>query len=120
MRHLTILYDSQCELCRRARAWLEGQQQFVPLRFVAAGQEEARRLFPELDRQATAVELTVVADSGAVYRGEKAWILCLWALRQYRQVALRLGSPGALWAARQFVERVSRGRRGILRSGGVG
>lgn len=117
MGTLTVLYDSQCRMCCRARHWLEEQNQFVALRFAAAGKERARRLFPDLDHEATLKELTVIADSGAVYRGEKAWILCLWALRDYRSMALRMGSPGALWAARHFVETVSRNRHRLSGTG---
>lgn len=117
LRGLTVLYDASCGLCRGARGWLEEQDSFVPLRFVAAGQEEARRLFPQLDSESTLRELTVVGSDGAVYRGEKAWIVCLWALRDYRSMALHLASPGARWAAKHFVETVSRNRHRVFRTG---
>ena len=110
MRHLTVLYDADCGLCRRARAWLERQSQYVPLLFVAAGSEEARGLFPGLDHDATLAEVTVVADSGEVYRGPKAWIICLWALREHRSTAMTMRSPGARWAAEAFIRQVSRDR----------
>ncbi|MBK7643357.1 MAG: DUF393 domain-containing protein [Planctomycetes bacterium] len=42
---LTVLYDAQCGLCRRARRWLEAQPAYVPLEFVAAG-SPAARAFP--------------------------------------------------------------------------
>ena len=115
MRSLTVLYDAQCELCRRARLWLEGQAKYVPLRFVPAGQAEAARLFPELDHEATRKELFVVGDDGAVYRGEKAWIICLWALREYRSTALWLSSRGTLWAAQSLVKAVSKNRHRFFR-----
>ena len=113
MRRLTVLYDADCSLCRRARAWLERQSQFVPLVFVPAASEEARTLFPALDHETTLAELTVVADSGEIYCGPKAWILCLWALREHRSTALTMRSPGAWWAAQSFIRQVSRNRHRI-------
>ena len=118
MQRLTVLYDEQCALCRRARRWLERQSQFVPLTFIAASSDAARGLFPSLDHEATLVEPTVVADTGAVFCGAKAWIMCLWALEEYRSMALTMRSPGAWWAAKRFVTSVSRNRRRLALRGG--
>ncbi len=46
---LTVLYDAQCPVCRKARRWTERHRQLVPIRFVAAGSDLARYRFPELD-----------------------------------------------------------------------
>lgn len=87
-RRLTVLYDAHCGVCREARTWLEGQPKFVPLEFVAAGSEEARRRFPGLNVADTLRRLTVVGDERAVYRGTRAWLLVLWALRDWRDRSL--------------------------------
>lgn len=113
MHYLTVLYDADCAMCRRARAWLAVRPQLVALRFVAAGSDQARRLFPALDPSSTLKTLTVVADSGAVYRGEKAWVVCLWALRDYRETAMDLSAPEMMPVARRFVAWISRHRKGI-------
>ena len=84
---LTVLYDEACPVCRRARRWVEGQLTHVPVLFVAAGGEDAERRFPALDHAATRREITVVADDGATYRGEAAWIVILWAVASTRQLA---------------------------------
>lgn len=120
MRHLTVLFDESCALCRRARAWLEKQQKLSDeeapvLRFVAAGSEEARRLFPELDVDGTLEELTVVGDGGEVYRGAKAWVVCLWALPEYRSLALDLSSPEMMPLARRAIAAVSKNRYALSR-----
>ncbi len=107
---LTVLYDGRCALCRRARAWLAKQPKYVSLAFVEAGSEEARRRFPSLEAGATLEELTVVGRRGEVYRGAKAWIMCLWALKRYRSAALRLAAPGMQPTARRLVAWVSRNR----------
>jgi predicted DCC family thiol-disulfide oxidoreductase YuxK len=107
---LTVLYDERCNLCQRARRWLDRQPKYVPLDFVPAGSEEARRRFPGLDHAATLMDLTVVAAGGEVYRGAKAWVMCLWALKEHRETALRLAAPQLMPIARQTIDWLSRNR----------
>lgn len=111
MRELTVLYDAQCGLCRRFKSWLaaqrlapNGQGGVVRLRFVAAGSTYARALYPELDHEATLREVTVVADDGSVYVGDRAWIVCLWATWEHRLTAVRLASPAMRPVARAMVQ----------------
>lgn len=107
---LTVLYDIRCAICCRARAWLESQPKFVALEYLAAGSQEARRRFPGLDHDNTLVDLTVVGPGGEVYRGAKAWIMCLWALRKYRGTALRLATPELMPSAKRLIAWVTRNR----------
>ncbi|MFJ3303373.1 thiol-disulfide oxidoreductase DCC family protein [Streptomyces sp. NPDC086549] len=93
VRGLTVLYDADCSLCAHVRDWLVKQRQLVPLELVAAGSEEARRRYPGLDHGATLDDVTVVGDAGQVYRDTAAWIVVLWALREYRPLAHRLSTP---------------------------
>ena len=81
---LYILYDSRCGLCSRVREWMLEQPVHVPLDFVAAGSDRARRLFPELAHDDAPAELIVVTSDGEVYENDAAWIVCLWALRELR------------------------------------
>jgi predicted DCC family thiol-disulfide oxidoreductase YuxK len=107
---LTVLYDGRCALCRRARAWLDEQAKYVPLDYLSAGSQEARRRFPGLDHDNTLVDLTVVGMNGEVYHGAKAWIMCLWALKKYRGTALRLATPELMPGAKRVIAWVSRNR----------
>ena len=119
MTSLTVLYDARCALCSGARAWLESQRQLVRLTFVPAGSLDARRRFPLLNHTLAAGQLTVVADDGAVYVREKGWLMCLWALRDYRAVAARLSTPDRLPVARRFFAWVERNRRHLWAAGWV-
>ncbi len=85
---LTVLYDAGCPVCRRARRWVERQRQLVPVRFVAAGSPRAQHRFPQLDVGSTLVEVTVITDEGAVFRGERAWVAVLWAVARTRTAAI--------------------------------
>ena len=111
MNAATVLYDSRCRVCRTAKDWLSHQDQIVPLELVAAASPEARRRFPSLDHERTLSDLTVVADTGEVWYGSKAFVVCLWALRDHRDLARRLSSPRLLPLARRFFDAVSTGRR---------
>ncbi|MEU6439168.1 DUF393 domain-containing protein [Streptomyces sp. NPDC047046] len=107
---LTVLYDAECPLCSYVRKWLGRRPQLVPLTFVPAGSAEAAARFPGLDQAATLAEITVVGDGGQVYRGANAWIVCLWALREYRPLALRLSTPAGARLARSAVLRAAKWR----------
>ena len=110
MDRFTVLYDARCNLCSHLRAWLEAQPAYVELAFVPAGSPEARRRFPALDHAATTSELTVIGDDGAVYIEAKAFLMCLWALRDYRAWSLRLSSPDMLPLSRRVVLWVAQNR----------
>ncbi|MEU1480106.1 DCC1-like thiol-disulfide oxidoreductase family protein [Streptomyces sp. NPDC005760] len=103
VRRLTVLYDAECALCAFVRDWLARQPQLVPLELVPAGSQEARHRYPELDHAATLEEITVVGDGGQVYRDTAAWIVTLWALREYRPLAHRLSTPAGARLARGAV-----------------
>jgi predicted DCC family thiol-disulfide oxidoreductase YuxK len=107
----TVLYDEGCPVCRAAHRWLAGRAQLVPLWFLPAGSAAARRQFPGLDHAATLRDLTVIADTGAVYVHDGAWLACLWALADYRGMAERLSSPALLPAARRFIAAAAAVRR---------
>lgn len=121
MQRLTVLYDAQCSLCGRFRDWLEGQAQLVALDLVPAGSQQARQLFPELDHAQTLQEVTVVADTGEVYLGEHAWVMCLWATAAHRGLAEKLARPAWLPLARAAAYSAA-GLRSVLtgRPGGGG
>jgi predicted DCC family thiol-disulfide oxidoreductase YuxK len=110
MKRLYVLFDAQCELCVRCRNWLRNQPAFVPLSFIALQSAEAQQRFPGIDALKPNEQLLVISDEGSVYRGAHAWIMCLWALRKYREHAQRLASPTLLPFARIFCELLSRNR----------
>lgn len=97
---LTVLYDARCPLCRGFREWLARQPLLVPLDLVPAGSAMALERFPTLDHARTLEEVTVVADDGAIWVKEQAWVMCLWATRTHRKLAELLARPAWLPLAR--------------------
>ncbi len=110
MKRLYVLYDSQCELCVRCRNWLMKQAAFVPLVFIALQSDEVARRFPGIDALKPNEQLLVISNDGAVYRGAHAWIMCLWALVNYREHAQRMAHPILLPFAQIVCELLSRKR----------
>lgn len=103
VRRLTVLYDTECPLCTFAHNWLAKQRQLVPLEFVPAGSQEARERYPELDHAATLTDITVIGDGGQLYRDSAAWVVCMWALREYRATAHRMATPAGMKVAKRVV-----------------
>lgn len=100
---LTVLYDPGCLLCRHVKGWLERQRKLVPMDFLPAGSRQARGRFPALDHARTLREITVIGDSGQVYEGSAAWVVCLWALHGYRDMSHRFSTPAGAPLAKGMV-----------------
>ena len=118
MRRLTVLYDASCGFCFRCCEWLERQPQLVALDFVAARSVEAQARFPGL-RPGAADELVAVSDDGGVYRGERAYILCLYALRDYRAWSYRFAEPSLRPFVRRAFDWLSQNRKDLSKLVGL-
>ncbi len=110
MKTLYVVYDDRCGLCTQLKEWLGRQPAYVRLQLVSAS-EAARDLFPSLPPG----ELAVISDSGETWLGDSAWIMVLWALRDYRSWAAKLASPLLLPMARQAFAAISRNRSAFSR-----
>jgi predicted DCC family thiol-disulfide oxidoreductase YuxK len=110
MQRLYVLYDSQCEFCRRCRNWLGQQPAYVPLAFLPLQSPEAECRFPGIKELHPEKEVVVISDAGEVWQGAAAWVTCLWALREYRVWAQRLAHPALQPLARRLCEIVSASR----------
>jgi len=119
MLALTVLYDPECGLCKRAHEWLAEQAKIVELNFVPCASDEAQKRYPYLDHDLTKQDLTVVSDEGAVYFGPKAWLMVLWALARYRDWAYRLAAPELLPTTKRVVSMISQNRYQISRAAGL-
>ena len=115
MKTLHILYDGCCELCRRCRAWLSAQPTYVALEFLPLQWSEVHRRFPGIDSLSPERQLIVVNESGEVWTGVDAWIMCLWASRKFRPWSIRLSHPALKPMARRAFDLLSSNRKGISR-----
>ncbi len=115
MKRLYVIYDATCEMCRRCRIWLGQQPAFVPLIFVPLQSSELICRFPGIERLGPDRELVVINESGEVWQGGAAWVMCLWALCEYREWSQRLAHPLLLPLARRACALVSERRHDISR-----
>jgi predicted DCC family thiol-disulfide oxidoreductase YuxK len=115
MEKLYVLYDPKCELCERLKDWLMVQRSWLGLCMVPAGSEKAKQMFPELESIASSNDLVVISDEGQVYLNDRAWIMALYALNEYRAWACRLAHPLLLPLARQAFATISRNRHAFSR-----
>ncbi|MEM6260772.1 MAG: DCC1-like thiol-disulfide oxidoreductase family protein [Planctomycetota bacterium] len=117
MKHVTVLYDPTCGFCVSCRQWLSKQPKWIEMHFVPQGSSRAKRLFPTLtcraDDQGRPDELVVVDDRGQVYRDDKAWVICFYALRDFRGLSMKLARPGMAKLARRAYTLISGNRRAI-------
>ncbi len=110
MNTLTLFYDARCGLCSGLRKWLSSQPAYVQLEFVPYDSPEAARRLPVIGRLDADKEIVVMADTGEVWQGAGAWIMCLWALREYREWSARLASPMMQGMAKKVVHWISQNR----------
>ncbi|MBX7115293.1 MAG: DUF393 domain-containing protein [Myxococcaceae bacterium] len=111
MRDLYLLFDETCGLCVSCWSWLIRQPAYVHIECIPSGGTKAKELFPTLagSRQ----QLIAIDDRGGVYRGTQAWLMCLWALTEWRSWAMRFSSPLLMPFAREAFELVSGNRKRI-------
>lgn len=119
MRWLWVVYDADCGFCSGCRRWLEARPTLIELRFVAGGSPEVAELFGDLDPALAHDQLLVISDTGEVYAGASAWIMCLWALREYRGWARSMARPWLKPLARQVYQLISSGRYTISEAMGM-
>jgi predicted DCC family thiol-disulfide oxidoreductase YuxK len=109
MRKLTVYSDERCEFCRECRRWLESEPKLIPLEFAP------RQRLKEVEglADASTSSLVVIDDEGGVYLGPKAFIIWLYALREYRNMSAWLSRPGMAPLAAGAFTALSKGRGAI-------
>ncbi len=100
-----VFYDALCPVCVRCAGWLERSSQHVPLALLDCRSVIARARYGQLPWLGR--ELVVVSDRGEVWYGPRAFLVCMWALRGWRGLALLLSSELLLPLGEVFFRFVS-------------
>ncbi len=112
---LTLFYDPHCGLCTNFKNWIIAQPAYVYLNFVPYDGADAEKLCPGISKMKADQEIVVLADDGQIWQGSTAWIVCLWALREYRPWAFRLATPVFLPLVRKACYLLSENRLQLSR-----
>ena len=113
MKTLTVVYDGACALCLRCADFLARSETHVPLELLACQSAEARSRFGAVPWLGE--ELVCVSDEGDVWIGPAAFLVCLWALPEYRAWSYRLSGPTFAPLAERFFVALSHQRSRIAR-----
>ncbi len=116
MKRLHIIYDADCGLCRRCRDWLRDQPAFIELAFTPLQALDIEERFPGVGQYEPRKQLVAVSDEGGVYLGAAAWIMCLYALEDYRELSVRLAHPRLMPYAKRVCELISQNRLTLSRA----
>jgi predicted DCC family thiol-disulfide oxidoreductase YuxK len=107
IRSLYVFYDADCGLCSHFKRWLQSEPAWIQLNFIPLQSPMVAERFPELTSMKLEDEITVVSDERGIYRGSKAWIMCLYALVNYRELSLKLARPALLPIAHKVCRMVA-------------
>lgn len=105
---ITLVYDPECPLCVRCRHWIEAQHALVTIEFLETTSEEATLRFGRVPWLGE--EIVIVADTGEVWAGAAAFIVALWALRDWRAWSYRLSGSMLSPLAERFFMQISKNR----------
>ncbi len=105
---LTVVYDDDCELCRRCRHWLATQPTLVEMRFLATSDPLVQEIYGHLPWYR--VELMVVTDTGVAWVGPEAFVMSLWATRRWRSMSYRISGRAFRPMAEKFFHTLSANR----------
>lgn len=109
----TVIYDDECGLCRRVRTWVMRQDTLVPLEFLPLHAPDLYERFTGLEAFHPETEIVVIGDDGDVYQGAGAWIMLLYAMRNFRHWSFTLSTPRLMPLARKLVYTISANRLAI-------
>jgi len=111
MKRLTVLYDDRCALCVRCRDWIASQWAYLEVELLSCHSTEAIARYGGVPWLGD--ELVVVSDEGDVWVGAAAFLMCLWALVEWRPWSYRLSGPSLAPLAERFFHALSSKRRAI-------
>lgn len=112
---LTVYYDNRCGFCAFCRHWLSEQPTLLHLEFRALHEVDFSKEAPGFEELTRSGDLVVRDNLGGVYHGPDAFIMVLFATRDYRDWSQSLSSPTLKPLAKAFFRKLSSNRKLISR-----
>jgi predicted DCC family thiol-disulfide oxidoreductase YuxK len=113
IRSMTVFYDDTCSFCVRIKLWMQKVPRYFELDFIGLHETACKERFPDILDRFGSEQFLALTDSGAIYVGSNARIMCLYALKPYRSLALTLSDPALFRFADTFFEYISSNRQFI-------
>ena len=110
LTQLEIIYDDRCALCQRCAAKLTTEPAYIKLKPISRTHAANHHQYKHLMQNIGQDEMVAVGNDGSVYRGEKAYLMCLWATRRWRKLSIRLSRPALRGAVRSACHLIARSR----------
>ena len=104
-----LIYDGECPLCQRARAWIEQHVPLEVLRTIPCQDERRPALAPTVTTEDCMAAMQLVMPDGRVFSGERAFPHILRMTRYGRFIAWLFYLPGTRWV----YQRIARNRLAI-------
>jgi predicted DCC family thiol-disulfide oxidoreductase YuxK len=83
-------------MCCTFHEWINRQPRAFAIDFIPYQSARAETAFPGIGTLDPARQMIVRTESGEVFRGAEAWVMCLLSCANHQAVARRLASPGLL------------------------
>lgn len=106
----TLIYDDDCDFCRRAVRLLRKWDHYGRIRYVALQDGAALERLPAIPRADLERAMHLVTPAGDVYSGADAIRAMLPVLKWGRWLALGFRIPGVPWASRRIYGIIARNR----------
>lgn len=110
MNRLTLIYDGECEFCKR---WVDRIRRLDlsnHITFMTCQSEERKRLFPNISELECLEAMQAVLPNGRVFPGADAAVYILKELPRCRWIAFFFKIPGILPIARLVYKWIARNR----------
>ncbi len=98
-KKIEVYYDGRCGMCCTFHEWINKQPRKFAIDFIPYQSERAEMVFPGIGMLDPARAMVVRSDSGVIYRGAEAWVMCLYSCSNYQSVAKKLAGPALLSVA---------------------
>lgn len=113
VKKIEVFYDGRCGMCCSFHEWIHRQERAFEIDFVPYQAERAEEVFPGIHTLDPAREMIVRADSGEIYRGAEAWVMCLYSCANHRAMAKRLARPAMIAVAIRVCHLLAANRHGL-------
>ncbi len=115
IKYLEIFYDGRCGMCCTFHEWVNAQERAFGLTFIPYQDPALEHCFPNLAELEPDKQMIVRTDTGELFFGAEAWVLCLLSCKHHQGMARRLGGKVLLPVAIRACHLLATNRKKLSR-----